>query len=452
MKENYLFTSESVSSGHPDKLADQISDAILDEFLRQDRESKVACETFITDGLVLVGGEVHSTAYVDIKQTIKGVLNNVGYTPNFCFDPDNFGLISTIHEQSPDIRQGVDNEEESEQGAGDQGIMFGYACNETSVFMPVPIVLSHVTMQVMDDLRHRYYSECAINPSSNIGPDAKCQYTVEYDGYSRKPLKIKTILISTQHNDYMTQDMVRDYVVENVIPEVKMRCPSLNYLFDTDYDLLVNPTGQFIIGGPKGDTGLTGRKIIVDTYGGSCPHGGGAFSGKDPSKVDRSAAYMARYIAKNIVASGLANEATVQLSYAIGKAEPLSVYVNTNGTGKYDDATLANAVREVVDLRPAAIIRRFGLKNPIYLPTATYGHFGREPFIENGIKFFGWEEIDKNFKEKIKLAIETNDDVDITSWFRNEYRKGTITKDVMERGIALVEELDLEFDDDFGFR
>ena len=348
--------------------------------------------------------------------------------------------------------QGVDNEEESEQGAGDQGIMFGYACNETSVFMPVPIVLSHVTMQVMDDLRHRYYSECAVNLSSNIGPDAKCQYTVEYDGYSRKPLKIKTILISTQHNDYMTQDMVRDYVVENVIPEVKMRCPSLNYLFDTDYDLLVNPTGQFIIGGPKGDTGLTGRKIIVDTYGGSCPHGGGAFSGKDPSKVDRSAAYMARYIAKNIVASGLANEATVQMSYAIGKAEPLSVYVNTNGTGKYDDATLANAVREVVDLRPAAIIRRFGLKNPIYLPTATYGHFGREPFIENGIKFFGWEEIDKNFKEKIKLAIETNDDVDITSWFRNEYRKGTITKDVMERGIALVEELDLDFDDDFGFR
>ena len=452
MKENYLFTSESVSCGHPDKLADQISDAILDEFLKQDKESKVACETFITDGLVLVGGEVHSTAYVDIKQTIKKILHDVGYTPSFCFDPDNFGLISTIHEQSQDIRQGVENDDESEQGAGDQGIMFGYATNETSVFMPVPIVLSHVTMQVMDDLRRREHSPFSTFPTGCIGPDAKCQYTVEYDGYTHKPLKIKTILISTQHTANFKQSGVIEYVEEYVIPEVKMRCPSLDYLFYTDYELIVNPTGQFVIGGPKGDTGLTGRKIIVDTYGGSCPHGGGAFSGKDPSKVDRSAAYMARYIAKNIVASGLADEATVQLSYAIGKAEPLSVYVNTNGTGKYDDGALAKAIREVIDVRPAAIIKKFGLKNPIYLPTATYGHFGRDSFIENGIKYFGWEEIDESFKEKIELAIETKEDVDITSWFRNEYRKGTITKDVMERGIALVEDLDLDFDDDFGFR
>lgn len=451
MKENYLFTSESVSCGHPDKLADQISDAILDEFLRQDKESKVACETFITDGLVLVGGEVSSTAYVDVKKVVKYVLHDAGYTPSFCFDPENFGLISTIHEQSPDIRMGVEKEDKVEQGAGDQGIMFGYACNETNLLMPAPIVLSQITMQVMDDNRRRTHSECSVNPVGGIGPDAKCQYTIEYDGYSRKPLRIKTILISTQHSSTMSQSMVRDYIKEYIIPEVKMRCPSLTYLFDTDYDLLVNPTGQFIIGGPKGDTGLTGRKIIVDTYGGSCPHGGGAFSGKDPSKVDRSAAYMARYIAKNIVAAGLADEATVQLSYAIGKAEPLSVYVNTNGTGKYDDGALANAVREVIDLRPAAIIKLFGLKNPIYFPTATYGHFGREPFSDNGMKFFGWEEIDKRFKEKIELAINEKEDIDITSWFRNEFRKGTISKDAMERGIKLVEEIYGEPDDDFGF-
>lgn len=386
MKKNYYFTSESVSSGHPDKMADQISDAILDEFLKQDRESKVACETFITDGLVLVGGEVHSDAYVDVKSVVQGVIKNIGYNTYSGFDPSNFGLISTIHEQSGDIRQGVEKDYSDEQGAGDQGIMFGYACNETKSYMPATAVLANTTLQVIEELRKSQYDVL-------LYPDAKSQYTVEYDGETNKPLRIKTILISTQHSQAVPIDDIRNFIRNLVVPEVKRRLPELSYLFDCSYGLLVNPTGRFVIGGPKGDTGLTGRKIIVDTYGGRGYHGGGAFSGKDSSKVDRSAAYMARYLAKNIVAAGKANECTIQLSYAIGVAKPISIYVKTDVDSEYDNL-MTERIEANFDLRPSAIIKKFGLKNPIFLPTATYGHFGREPYIKDGIKYFGWEELE----------------------------------------------------------
>ena len=414
-KKNYLFTSESVSCGHPDKLADQISDAILDEFLKQDEHSRVACETFITDGLVLVGGEVHSNAYVDIKSVVKQVLKDAGYNNDYGFDPDNFGLISTIHEQSSDIRNGVDGSEgnercEEDQGAGDQGMMFGYATNETPLYMPAPIVLAHTTMQVMDEFRSK-----KVHPDTNqtfgdfFGPDAKCQYTLEYDGNTRRPTLIKTIIISTQHKDSVPHELIEQYVLEFVIPTVKSRVGTdLGKLFDRGgYYVYVNPSGRFVIGGPKGDTGLTGRKIIVDTYGGSCPHGGGAFSGKDASKVDRSGAYMARFLAKNVVASGIADECTIQISYAIGCARPVSVYVNTNGTSKYDDKAIADTLSEVVDMRPGAIIKRFGLTKPIFRPTATYGHFGRHTFesLTDDTTYFAWEKVDYDLIEKIKVGV-----------------------------------------------
>ena len=383
---NYLFTSESVSSGHPDKLADQISDLILDRFLEQDKDSKVACETFITDGLVLVGGEVHSTAYVDIKKAAYDVLSKVGYNTESGFDPRSFGLISAIHEQSTDIRMGVEREREEMQGAGDQGMMFGYACNETKQYMPATMVLANSTLQILERLRKK--GNCI-----PLYPDAKCQYTIEYR--NNKPYRIDKILVSTQHAPTVTREAIESLIANSVIPLVKKENKELEYLFKGDAILMVNPTGQFVIGGPKGDTGLTGRKIIVDTYGGKCPHGGGAFSGKDSSKVDRSAAYMARYLAKNIVASGIADEAIIQLSYAIGVAQPLSVYVNTNGTAKgCSDEDIAKIIIDNFDLTPSGIIKKFGLKNPIYYPTSTYGHFGRKPYIENGIQFFGWEVID----------------------------------------------------------
>ena len=393
---SYLFSSESVSCGHPDKLADQISDAILDEFLRQDPESKVACETFITDGLVVVGGEVHSDAYVDIKSVVKSVLKEVGYTSEYGFDPENFGLITTIHEQSNDIRQGVDRNNEEEQGAGDQGMMFGYACNETSAYMPLTIVLAHTTMQVMDELRKGYIEDHRdASFSDYFGPDAKCQYTVAYDLDTHKPLRIDTIVISAQHKDEIKVSDIEEYVRDIVLPEVCERMGRYAYLFDdVDTNILVNPTGKFVIGGPKGDTGLTGRKIIVDTYGGSCPHGGGAFSGKDASKVDRTGAYAARFIAKNIVAGGFALKCTVQISYAIGVANPVSICIDTHGTGIYPDDILAYNVKSCIDLRPAAIIKRFGLKKPIFRETATYGHFGRD--------IFPWEQVDINFGHKLR--------------------------------------------------
>ena len=405
-KMNYLFTSESVSEGHPDKVADQISDAILDEFLRQDPEAHVACETFCTAGLVVVGGEVNSEhAYVDIPATARRVIERIGYNKaEYGFDAASCGVISTIHEQSADIDRGVAREEPDEQGAGDQGMMFGYASTDTEEYMPLALSLSHKLLQTLADIRH---NEPGLMPY--LRPDAKSQFTIEFTG-RRTPVRVHTIVLSTQHDEFDTDDArmrakiekdVREIVLPRLIKSLPERTAKL---FDGTAILHVNPTGKFVIGGPAGDTGLTGRKIIVDTYGGRGAHGGGAFSGKDPSKVDRSAAYAARYIAKNLIAAGIAEECLVQLAYAIGVAEPVSVYVDTYGTRHIEvsDAEIAQKVRELFDLRPAAIIKKFGLKNPIYEPTAAYGHMGRKPYVKDGIQFFGWELLDS--VDRIKEA------------------------------------------------
>lgn len=391
---NYFFTSESVSSGHPDKVCDQISDAVLDEFLSQDQNSKVAVECFITNNMLVIGGEAHSKADVDIIGTAKKVLAEIGYNGTNGFDPESAVFINTLHEQSTDIRMGVDCCFNSGEiiGAGDQGIMFGYACNETKEYMPATIVLANETMRVYDELRKE---------GRLIGtePDAKCQYTIEYDGVTKRPIGIKTILISMQHDEGVLKTTLKRYFLEEIFPIVKSRHKDLNHLFNSDFTLLVNPTGRFVIGGPAGDTGLTGRKIIVDTYGGRCPHGGGAFSGKDATKVDRSAAYAARYIAKSIVEEGIASEAIVQLSYAIGEPNPLSVYVKTEGC-EYDDSFLASCVKEFFPLTPNDIINFFGLRAPIYSETAKYGHFGRN---------FPWERTKgvgfKKFVEEKKCRV-----------------------------------------------
>ena len=399
---NYLFTSESVSEGHPDKVADQISDAILDEFLRQDREAKVACETFCTSGLVVVGGEVRSeNAYVDVQDTVRRVIRKIGYTKaEYGFDASSCGIISTIHEQSADINRGVVREQPEDQGAGDQGMMFGYASIDTEEYMPLALSLSHKLLKILADIRH---NEPELMPY--LRPDAKAQFTVEFSG-KHKPVRVHTIVVSTQHDEFDTDEKmlerirkdIRDIVIPRLIASLPERTAAL---FDDKYILHVNPTGKFVIGGPAGDTGLTGRKIIVDTYGGRGAHGGGAFSGKDPSKVDRSAAYAARYIAKNLVAAGVAKECLVQIAYAIGIAKPVSVYVDSYGSaeipgysGQEADAYIAARVQELFDLRPAAIIERFGLKNPIYEPCAAYGHMGREPYVKDGMQFFGWEKLD----------------------------------------------------------
>ena len=392
---NYLFTSESVSEGHPDKVADQISDAILDEFLRQDPEAKVACETFCSTGLVLVGGEVRSdNAYVDIQKTVRDVIHRIGYDKSeYMFDADSCGILSEIHDQSRDINRGVVREDPEQQGAGDQGMMFGYACKATGHYMPLALYLSHLTLKILADIRH---NTPELMPY--LRPDSKSQYTIEFDE-NNHPVRVHTIVVSTQHDEFDSDEAmsakiesdVRNILIPRVIAALD---PETASLFKGDYKLFVNPTGKFVIGGPAGDTGLTGRKIIVDTYGGRAPHGGGAFSGKDPSKVDRSAAYAARYIAKNMVAAGVAEEMVVQLAYAIGVAEPVSIFVDTKGTGIISDAEIAARIGKLFDLRPAAIIRKFGLKNPIYSPTATYGHFGREPYVKDGMQFFGWEKLD----------------------------------------------------------
>ena len=397
-KMNYLFTSESVSEGHPDKVADQISDAILDEFLRQDPEAHVACETFCTAGLVVVGGEVNSDrAYVDIPGTARRVIERIGYTKaEYGFDAASCGVISTIHEQSADIDRGVVRQKPEEQGAGDQGMMFGYASTDTEEYMPLALSLSHRLLQTLADIRH---NEPQLMPY--LRPDAKSQFTIEFTG-RRTPVRVHTIVLSTQHDEFDTDDKrmrarIEKDVREIGLPRMIATLPERTAkLFDGTAILHVNPTGKFVIGGPAGDTGLTGRKIIVDTYGGRGAHGGGAFSGKDPSKVDRSAAYAARYLAKNLVAAGIAEECLVQLAYAIGVAEPVSVYVDTYGTRHIEasDAEIARKVREMFDLRPAAIIKKFGLKNPIYEPTAAYGHMGRKPYVKDGIQFFGWELLD----------------------------------------------------------
>ena len=415
---NYLFTSESVSEGHPDKVADQISDAILDEFLRRDPESKVACETFCSTGLVIVGGEVRSDAYVDIQGTVREVINRIGYDKaEYMFDGNSCGVLSEIHEQSQDINRGVSRENPEDQGAGDQGMMFGYACKDTESYMPLALYLSHLTLWTLARIRH---DEPELMPY--LRPDSKSQYTIEYseDG---KPQRVHTIVLSTQHDEFDTDEAmhariendVRNILIPKVISQLDASTASL---FKGDFILHVNPTGKFVIGGPAGDTGLTGRKIIVDTYGGHSAHGGGAFSGKDPSKVDRSAAYAARYIAKNMVAAGVADIMMVQVAYAIGVAKPVSIFVNTKGTGIIPDAEIADKIGRMFDLRPAAIIRKFGLKNPIYSPTATYGHFGRDPFrkkvtlwrngveTEEEVQFFGWEKLDS--VDLIKEAFQLN--------------------------------------------
>ncbi len=424
----YLFTSESVSEGHPDKVADQISDALLDEFLAQDKNSKVACETLVTTGQVVIAGEVKSNAYIDLMDVARRVINRIGYTKSeYNFDGDSCGVFSAIHEQSADINRGVERSSEMEQGAGDQGMMFGYASSETDNYMPLSLELSHKLLIELAAIRREG------KEMKYLRPDAKSQVTIEYDD-NNSPLRIDAIVVSTQHDDFVkpgqtiTQEQadtemlaqIRKDVAEILIPRVVASLPErIKILFKDDYKLYVNPTGKFVIGGPHGDTGLTGRKIIVDTYGGKGAHGGGAFSGKDPSKVDRSAAYAARHIAKNLVAAGVADEALIQLSYAIGVAEPISVYVNTYGTAKngLKDSEIAEKVNEIFDLRPYAIEERLKLRNPIYEETAAYGHMGREPKtvikkfssrytpeIVKEVELFTWEKLD--YVEKIKQAFD----------------------------------------------
>jgi len=436
----YLFTSESVSEGHPDKVADQISDALLDEFLRFDPNSKVACETLVTTGLTVCSGEVRTEGYVDLHKVVRKTIADIGYTKNeYRFEGESCGIISTIHEQSQDINRGVVRENPEDQGAGDQGMMFGYATRDMENLMPMPVELAHVLLQKLAEIRKEG------KVMTYLRPDAKSQVTIEYDDNNR-PVRIDTIVISTQHDDFADKSLpeqegdelmrmkieqdVRDILIPRAIADQPER---IKNLFKDHFTLHVNPTGKFVIGGPHGDTGLTGRKIIVDTYGGKGAHGGGAFSGKDPSKVDRSAAYAARHIAKNLVAAGVADEVLVQVAYAIGIARPVGLYVNTYGTAHVKDnnditltdGSISEKVNELFDMRPYAIVKRFGLRNPIYTPTATYGHFGRDPrteevevYFTNGetydkvvdgvsrhfkkVEFFAWEKTD--YVERIKAA------------------------------------------------
>jgi S-adenosylmethionine synthetase len=419
----YLFTSESVSEGHPDKVADQISDAILDEFLAFDPQSKVACETFVTTGQVVLGGEVKSKAYVDVQDVARKVINRIGYTKSeYMFEGNSCGVLSAIHEQSADINRGVERSEAENQGAGDQGMMFGYACNETDDYMPLSLALSHILLIELAAIRKEG------KEMTYLRPDSKSQVTIEYnnEGY---PERVHTIVVSTQHdefitaNDFISQEeadkamvkQIHEDVEKILLPRVLEKYPYMAKYFKGDIILHVNPTGKFVIGGPHGDTGLTGRKIIVDTYGGKGAHGGGAFSGKDPSKVDRSAAYAARHIAKNLVAAGVSDEILVQVAYAFGVAEPVSLYINTYGKSKVaiSDAEIAERVLKIFDMRPYAIEQRLKLRNPIYAETASYGHMGRtprtvtkcyetryEPYRCYEVELFTWEKLD--FVEKVK--------------------------------------------------
>ncbi|WP_283686243.1 methionine adenosyltransferase [Dysgonomonas sp. Marseille-Q5470] len=410
---SYLFTSESVSEGHPDKVADQISDSLLDEFLAYDADSKVACETLVTTGQVVLAGEVKSKAYIDIPETARKVIERIGYTKSeYQFEAQSCGVLSAIHEQSDDINRGVDGKSDPmDQGAGDQGMMFGYATNETDNYMPLALDLSHALLRELAVIRK---NELHLMPY--LRPDAKSQVTIEYDD-NGTPLRIDTIVISTQHDDFADDEAmqvkIKEDVINILIPRVKEKYKfrdDITKLFTTDITYHVNPTGRFVIGGPHGDTGLTGRKIIVDTYGGKGAHGGGAFSGKDPSKVDRSAAYAARHIAKNLVAAGVSSEILVQVSYAIGVAKPMNIYVNTYGKGTVNlsDGEIAVKVEELFDMRPKAIEQRLKLRNPIYAETAAYGHMGREPEIvtkhfqsrynpqgiTREVELFTWEKLD----------------------------------------------------------
>ena len=422
---SYLFTSESVSEGHPDKIADQISDALIDHFLAYDKDSKVACETLVTTGQVVLAGEVKSEAYLDVQTIAREVINDIGYTKGeYMFNGDSCGVISAIHEQSPDINQGVDRITQSSdfetkanaQGAGDQGIMFGYATNETENYMPLALDLAHSILRELSALRREN------KEITYLRPDAKSQVTIEYSD-NHKPVRIDSIVVSTQHDEFDTEEnmlaKIRKDIIEILIPKVKAKQkPEIQALFNDNITFHINPTGKFVIGGPHGDTGLTGRKIIVDTYGGKGAHGGGAFSGKDPSKVDRSAAYAMRHIAKNLVAAGVANEILVQISYAIGVAKPCGLYINTYGTSKVNltDGEIAEKVQQLFDLRPYAIEQNLKLRNPIYRETAAYGHMGRNYYVADktfnkgakneltikGLEFFTWEKLDK--VEEIKKA------------------------------------------------
>ena len=416
---SYFFTSESVSEGHPDKISDQISDALLDNFLAFDPESKVACETLVTTGQVILAGEVKSATYLDVQSIARETINKIGYTQGaYQFSGDSCGVISLIHEQSQDINRGVDREEKEAQGAGDQGIMFGYATNETESLIPLALDLSHKILIELASLRREN------KEITYLRPDSKSQVTIEYDDHN-KPLRIDTIVVSTQHDDFNADEKamlekIKSDVIHILIPRVIANLqPDIQKLFGTDITYHVNPTGKFVIGGPHGDTGLTGRKIIVDTYGGKGGHGGGAFSGKDPSKVDRSAAYAARHMAKNLVAAGVADEILVQLSYAIGVVEPTSIYVNTYGTSKVDlsDAEIAAKAATLFDMRPYAIEKRLKLRNPMYLETASYGHMGRQPLtltktfespyngkVSKEVELFTWEKLD--YIESIKIKFQ----------------------------------------------
>jgi S-adenosylmethionine synthetase len=410
----YLFTSESVSEGHPDKVADQISDALIDHFLAYDPQSKVACETLVTTGQVVLAGEVKSEAYLDVQDIARDMIRKIGYTKaEYMFEANSCGILSAIHEQSPDINQGVEKKDPLKQGAGDQGMMFGYASRETDNFMPLPLELAHLLLRELAALRREG------KQMKYVRPDSKSQVTIEYDD-NNHPVRIDAIVISTQHDDFDTEKKMHAQITKDVkeilIPRIMKKLPKrVQALFNNKIKYHINPTGKFVIGGPHGDTGLTGRKIIVDTYGGKGAHGGGAFSGKDPSKVDRSAAYATRHIAKNMVAAGLCDEVLVQVAYAIGVAEPVGLYVNTYGTAKVNmnDGEMAARIAKIFDMRPYAIETRFNLRTPIYAETAAYGHMGREPQevtkifnkgkkseIKVKVKLFPWEEL--NYVEKIK--------------------------------------------------
>src|ERR1043166_8751461 len=412
----YLFTSESVSEGHPDKIADQISDALIDNFLAFDPESKVACETLVTTGQVVLAGEVKSKAYLDVQEIARSVIRKIGYTKSeYMFESDSCGVLSAIHEQSADINQGVDKKKKEEQGAGDQGMMFGYATNETEDYMPLSLDLAHKILSELAIIRREKNSKM-----NYLRPDAKSQVTLEYDDKNR-PARIDAIVVSTQHDDFDTdekmQQRIKNDVINILIPRLKSKYKKYSKFLNGGIKYHVNPTGKFVIGGPHGDTGLTGRKIIVDTYGGKGAHGGGAFSGKDPSKVDRSAAYATRHIAKNLVAAGLCEEVLVQVSYAIGVAQPTSINVNTYGTRKVEmsDSEIAKVVTEIFDMRPYFIEQRLKLRNPIYSETAAYGHMGRKPeivektfkspdgkVVKKKVELFTWEKLD--YVDKVKKA------------------------------------------------
>ena len=413
---NYLFTSESVSEGHPDKVADQISDAILDKFLAFDPQAHVACETLVTTGQVIIAGEVTTDVYIDLQRTAREVINRIGYTKSeYQFDGNSCGILNSVHEQSGDIKQGVDNAEDNraDQGAGDQGMMFGYACNETPNYMPLTLDLAHALMRELADIRHNH-----LELMPYLRPDSKAQVTVEYDGETNRPIHVHTIVVSTQHDDDVDQPRILKDVRDILIPRtLEHFSENIRAMIDDQTELFVNPTGKFVIGGPHGDTGLTGRKIIVDTYGGRGAHGGGAFSGKDPSKVDRSAAYACRHIAKNVVAAGIADEVLVQVAYAIGRAEPVSFCINTYGTshvGK-SDAEIADILKELFDMRPKAIIERLKLLQPMYTEAAAYGHMGRKYEIVHKkfeslynetcdveVELFTWEKL--NMTETLRAA------------------------------------------------